>query len=81
VRSGCRLGIVHPEISKMQALAIFEAAATVMLRGARVFPHIMVPLVALTDELDAQAAVVRSAAQQVAATTGERRCGWVGGWA
>jgi len=67
---GCRLGIVHPEISFMQALAIFEAASTVMLRGGRVFPHIMVPLVGVIDELDSQAAVIRKAAQQVATTTG-----------
>lgn len=39
---GCRLGVVHPEISHMQATAIFEAAAAVVKKGGRVYPHIMV---------------------------------------
>ncbi len=42
---GCRLGIVHPEITDMQAQAIFEAATAVVKAGVHVHPHIMVPLV------------------------------------
>ena len=43
---GCRLGIVYPEISEMQARAIFEAAAQVQSEGIKVRPEVMVPLVA-----------------------------------
>ncbi len=42
---GCRLGIVRPEISEMQARAIFQAAAAVIKEGIKVKPEIMVPLV------------------------------------
>src|SRR2546430_16935674 len=50
---GCRLGIPYPEIYEMQAVAIFEAAATVMKEpGAAVEPEIMMPLIATRRELD-----------------------------
>src|SRR5207237_506489 len=50
---GCRLGITYPEIYEMQAVAIFEAAATVMQEtGAAVEPEIMMPLIATRRELD-----------------------------
>ena len=42
---GCRLGIVFPEITEMQARAIFEAAANVQKRGIKVEPEVMIPLV------------------------------------
>ncbi|KXZ56144.1 hypothetical protein GPECTOR_1g122 [Gonium pectorale] len=67
---GCRLGIVHPEITEMQATAIFEAAAAVIKEGGHVHPHIMVPLVATTDEMDHQLAIIHAAAKAVAAASG-----------
>ena len=42
---GCRLGITYPEITEMQARAIFEAACNVAKDGVKVFPEIMIPLV------------------------------------
>ena len=67
---GCRLGIVHPDIAKMQAMAIFEAAVAVTRRGVSVHPHIMIPLVGFEHELVHQAAIVRAAAEEVFAATG-----------
>ena len=51
---GCRLGIVYPEITEMQARAIFEAAAEVQKKGIKVQPEIMIPLVGFTRELKLQ---------------------------
>jgi pyruvate, orthophosphate dikinase len=62
---GCRLGIVFPEITEMQARAIFEAACIVKKEGIEVFPEIMIPLVGFKKELDLQAAVVHAAAKTV----------------
>jgi pyruvate,orthophosphate dikinase len=62
---GCRLGIVYPEITAMQARAIFEAACAVKRRGLVVKPEIMIPLVAAPKELELQAAVVRRTAEAV----------------
>ena len=67
---GCRLGIVHPDITKMQALAIIEAAVDCAKRGVKVSPHIMVPLVGFEDELANQVAVVHDAAKEVFAAAG-----------
>jgi pyruvate,orthophosphate dikinase len=64
---GCRLGIGHPEISEMQARAVFEAAALVQKEGIKVRPEIMIPLVGFKKELDLQIAVVHEAARQVQA--------------
>ncbi len=50
---GCRLGIVYPEISEMQARAVFEAAAAVQKKGIKVRAEIMIPLVGYPRELDA----------------------------
>jgi pyruvate,orthophosphate dikinase len=63
---GCRLGIVYPEISEMQARAIFEAAAQVQGRGIKVRPEIMIPLVGFPRELKLQIDIVRRAADKVA---------------
>ncbi len=49
---GCRLGIIHPEISEMQARAIFEAAVEVQKSGIKVKPEVMIPLVGFKKELD-----------------------------
>eukprot|EP00960_Hanusia_phi_P071406 767548-Hanusia_phi.AAC.4 len=51
---GCRLGIVHPEISEMQARAIFEAALNVKEKGVKPVVDIMVPLVGSVTELENQ---------------------------
>jgi phosphoenolpyruvate synthase/pyruvate phosphate dikinase len=62
---GCRLGIVYPEITEMQARAIFEAAVKVRREGIDVKPEIMIPLVANINELKMQADVVRRVASEV----------------
>lgn len=67
---GCRLGIVYPEITQMQARAIFEAAVKVQKEGVVVKPEIMIPLVGNVNELKLQADVVRSVAAEVFAKEG-----------
>ncbi|MBM4168559.1 MAG: pyruvate, phosphate dikinase [Ignavibacteria bacterium] len=62
---GCRLGIIYPEITEMQARAIFEAAANVKRRGIDVEPEVMIPLVGHVKELSDQTAIVRRVAEQV----------------
>jgi pyruvate,orthophosphate dikinase len=64
---GCRLGIGYPEISAMQARAVFEAAAIVQKEGIKVRPEIMIPLVGFKKELDLQIEVVHQAARDVQA--------------
>src|SRR6188768_3415765 len=64
---GCRLGIGYPEISEMQARAVFEAAALVQKEGIKVRPEIMIPLVGFKKELDLQIEVVHRAAREVQA--------------
>jgi pyruvate, orthophosphate dikinase len=64
---GCRLGIIYPEITEMQSRAIFEAAANVRRRGIRVEPEVMIPLVGHFKELEHQASIVRSVAEEVMA--------------
>ncbi|HWH60483.1 MAG TPA: pyruvate, phosphate dikinase [Terriglobales bacterium] len=62
---GCRLGITYPEITEMQARAIFEAAVAVAKDGVKVFPEVMIPLVATLKELENQAAIVHRVANEV----------------
>ncbi len=62
---GCRLGIVYPEITEMQARAVFQAAAAVKLRGIAVEPEVMIPLVGNAKELAHQEAIVRRVADEV----------------
>jgi len=64
---GCRLGIGYPEISAMQARAVFEAAALVQKEGTKVQPEIMIPLVGFKKEFDLQVEVVHQAARDVQA--------------
>jgi len=64
---GCRLGIIFPEITEMQARAIFEAAVNVQKRGTPVNPEIMIPLVGHVKELKLQEAIVRRVANEVIA--------------
>jgi pyruvate,orthophosphate dikinase len=67
---GCRLGIVYPEITKMQARAILEAACDVKAEGVNVHPEIMIPLVGTQKELADQADAVREVAAEVFAERG-----------
>jgi len=62
---GCRLGIAFPEITEMQARAIFEAAVNVKNHGGDPHLEIMVPLVATIEEMRHQAALIRKVAEQV----------------
>ena len=62
---GCRLGISYPEITEMQARAVFEAACDVAAEGTVVEPEIMIPLVGSKKEIDHQAAIVRRVAAEV----------------
>jgi pyruvate,orthophosphate dikinase len=68
---GCRLGITYPEITEMQAKAIIEAALNMRAKGIDVKAEIMVPLVDTVREFNAQAAVIRKAADTVFAERGE----------
>ena len=63
---GCRLGIAYPEISEMQARAVFEAAGEVQKEGVKVKPEIMIPLVGFAKELQLQLEVVHRVAEEVA---------------
>jgi pyruvate,orthophosphate dikinase len=69
---GCRLGIVRPEISEMQARAIFQAAAAVLKDGVKVKPEIMVPLVGFKKELDLQVEIIHRVAKEVMKETGKK---------
>jgi pyruvate, orthophosphate dikinase len=63
---GCRLGITYPEVTEMQAQAIFEAVAEVQKSGIKVKPEIMIPLVGFYKEMSLQFEIVHRVAQQVA---------------
>ncbi|MDR2112328.1 MAG: pyruvate, phosphate dikinase [Candidatus Accumulibacter sp.] len=67
---GCRLGITYPEITEMQARAIFEAALAVKKRGMRPKVEIMIPLVGTVREFNSQAKVIRDTAEAVFASHG-----------
>jgi pyruvate,orthophosphate dikinase len=67
---GCRLGIVFPEITRMQARAIFEAACEVAREGVPVVPEVMIPLVAFPTEFANQEQIVRQTAAEVFAAQG-----------
>ncbi|MGA3103440.1 MAG: pyruvate, phosphate dikinase [Terriglobales bacterium] len=69
---GCRLGTTYPEITEMQARAIFEAAVTVAKAGIKVFPEVMIPLVATVNEMANQAAIVNRVAKEVFAEKGQK---------
>jgi pyruvate, orthophosphate dikinase len=64
---GCRLGIKYPEITAMQARAVFEAAADANKKGFKARPEIMIPLVGFKKELDLQVALVHEIARSVEA--------------
>jgi len=62
---GCRLGIRYPEITEMQARAIFEAAVQVAKEGVKVVPEVMIPLTTTLKEMANQSAIVRRVAEEV----------------
>ncbi len=62
---GCRLGITYPEITEMQARAIFEAACRLKKEGVDVKPEVMVPLVGSVKELTLQKEIIVSTAEKV----------------
>ncbi|MBP7143454.1 MAG: pyruvate, phosphate dikinase, partial [Opitutaceae bacterium] len=62
---GCRLGIKFPEITAMQARAVFEAAAAANKGGFKARPEIMIPLVGFKRELDLQVTLVHEVAAAV----------------
>ena len=69
---GCRLGITYPEITEMQAQAIFEAAAELNKEGIKVVPEVMVPLVGHVNELKVQKAIIMKKAEEVMGKSGIR---------
>jgi len=69
---GCRLGIKYPEITEMQARAIFQAAAAILKEGIKVKPEVMIPLVGFKKELDLQVEIVHRVAQEVMKETGKK---------
>jgi pyruvate, orthophosphate dikinase len=62
---GCRLGITYPEITEMQARAIFEAVVLVAKKGKTVIPEVMIPLIGSVQELEHQKAIVKRVADEV----------------
>ncbi len=70
---GCRLGITYPEITEMQARAIFEAVVLVAKKGVKVIPEIMIPLIGGVKELENQKAIVVNVANEVLAAAGLKK--------
>jgi pyruvate,orthophosphate dikinase len=68
---GTRLGITYPEITRMQARAIFEAAAQVAKKGTPVKPEVMIPLVGVVEELRRQKKIVLEVAEEVLGKDGK----------
>ena len=67
---GCRLGITYPEVTEMQARAIFEAAVQVAKKGINVIPEVMIPLIGNVKELENQKALVVKVADEVLGAAG-----------
>jgi len=67
---GCRLGITYPEITEMQARAIFEAVVQVAKKGVKVLPEVMIPLIGSVQELADQKAIVKKVADEVLGKAG-----------
>jgi len=61
---GCRLGILYPEITRMQARAIFEAACELARAGKIVMPEVMIPLVGNINEFKNQREIVVNVAEE-----------------
>ncbi|MDQ2776113.1 MAG: pyruvate, phosphate dikinase [Acidobacteriota bacterium] len=67
---GCRLGITYPEITEMQARAVFEAVVQVTKKGVKVIPEVMIPLIGSVKELENQKALVVKVADEVLGAAG-----------
>jgi pyruvate,orthophosphate dikinase len=67
---GCRLGITYPEITEMQARAIFEAVVLVAKKGIKVIPEVMIPLIGGVKELENQKKIVVAVAEEVLGNAG-----------
>jgi pyruvate,orthophosphate dikinase len=67
---GCRLGNTYPEITAMQTKAILGAAVQLKKEGMDPHPEIMVPLIGIVNEFDAQEEVIRKTAKELFATEG-----------
>jgi pyruvate,orthophosphate dikinase len=67
---GCRLGITYPEITEIQARAIFEAAVQVSKKGVKVIPEVMIPLIGSVEEFENQKKIVVAVADEVLAKAG-----------
>ncbi len=61
---GCRLGIEYPEITEMQAQALFEAACELRKAGQNPYPEVMIPLVGTLKELQLQQDIVERVARE-----------------
>jgi pyruvate,orthophosphate dikinase len=70
---GCRLGITYPEITEMQARAIFEAVVIVAKKGKKVIPEVMIPLIGSVQELEHQKAIVKRVAEEVLEKAGLKK--------
>ncbi|HSR05772.1 MAG TPA: pyruvate, phosphate dikinase, partial [Bryobacteraceae bacterium] len=70
---GCRLGITYPEITEMQARAIFEAVVIVAKKGIKVIPEVMIPLVGSAKELENQKDIVKRIADEVLTKAGLKK--------
>jgi len=64
---GCRLGVTYPEITRMQARAIFEAACMFTKDGYKVIPEVMIPLIGTTGEFNNQKEIIETVAKEVLA--------------
>ena len=73
---GCRLGITMPEITKMQANAIFEAAIEVEKKKIKVLPEIMIPLVGMVSEFKYQKDIIDNVAKK---TLGKKKISYMVG--
>ncbi|HVW10502.1 MAG TPA: pyruvate, phosphate dikinase [Bryobacteraceae bacterium] len=69
---GCRLGVTYPEITEMQARAIFEAAVQVAKKGVKVIPEVMIPLIGSVEELKNQKDIVVRVAEEVFKKAGQK---------
>src|SRR5579863_1866770 len=69
---GCRLGVTYPEITEMQARAIFEAAVQVSKKGKKVIPEVMVPLVGNVKEFENQKEIIVRVANEVLQKAGKK---------
>jgi pyruvate,orthophosphate dikinase len=70
---GCRLGITYPEITEMQARAIFEAVVQVAKKGKTVIPEVMIPLIGGFEELEHQKKIVKAIAEEVLGKAGLKK--------